>query len=220
MNVKGYIAIRRAFSLYRSAMGPASRITFDEYALMTHLALSEEPLRATDLARYQNVLRPTMTHRTSHLADKGLIKREDGTVDRRNVMCALTKGGRDFLAESSKDMVVTLHEGGSLSQVEPPRFLAYVHTMGAAQVSSLDMCLLGVHVLSGQEDTRTSVVNLVGLLGLLQPTVSMSLKTLVERGLLEREGTTVHLTDEGQAKVDALLRTISKLTVPHGLYVS
>lgn len=220
MNVRSYIAVRRAFALYRSAMGPASRITFDEYALLTHLALAQGPLRATDLATYQNVLRPTMTHRAYHLADKGLLERAAGSDDRRNILCTLTDDGHDFLIESSGDMIETLRQGDHLAQIDAPRLLAYVHTMGTAQVSSLDLCLLGVHVILGMDEGVPSVINLVRLLGLLQPTVSMSLKTLDKRGLLDREGTVVCLTDEGRARVAALEKTIRKLVVPNGLSVS
>ena len=161
-----------------------------------------------------------MTHRTCHLADRGLLGRSEGKVDRRNVMCVLTQAGHAFLADSSEDMVRTLRRGSKLAQVDPPRFLAYVHTMGTSQISSLDLCLLGVMVLSEDDETGPTVVGLVNLLGLLQPTVSMSLKTLESRGLLRRGSDGVGLTDEGLCAAKDLSDAIGRLVVPHGLAVN
>ena len=80
MEVREYLAIRRAYNTIRQRCDADKRLTFSEFAIACRLSLSPEGLRTSDIAEYQGCLRPTMTHRTKHLADFPYPGRERPSV--------------------------------------------------------------------------------------------------------------------------------------------
>lgn len=81
MKVCEYLSVRRAFGLVRQSTPASGRVTFDELGIMCHLANVGKPLRTSEIAEHQGVLRPTMTHRAGHLSELGLIERRMGRSD-------------------------------------------------------------------------------------------------------------------------------------------
>jgi DNA-binding MarR family transcriptional regulator len=58
--------------------------------------LEQEGLTLSDLARNLNMKAPTVTVIANRLEEKGLIRRERGTEDRRQVRLYLTESGKKF----------------------------------------------------------------------------------------------------------------------------
>lgn len=217
MNVREYLSARRAFSLVRQDLPASERITFEELAMLCHMANSQGPLRTSQIAEYQRVLRPTMTHRTSHLARLGLIVRTGSDADRRSVCCSLSERGAHVLSELLRKMCDKIKPPMSLARCTPDRMGRIVNAMGVASLSSADLVLLGLMGAEGGEGLAVS--DLVDSLGLLQPTVSMAVASLTTHGRVRRAGAgaprggLVLLTDEGRARALAITEEISSLRV-------
>ena len=52
MELKEYIALRRAYSLEGRASAQASRLTFEEVAILCHLRSAGEHMKTSDIATY------------------------------------------------------------------------------------------------------------------------------------------------------------------------
>lgn len=217
MDLKEYMSVRRAYNIVRQQVDAKERLTFEEFAIACHLCEADEPLKTSTIAEYQGALRPTMTHRTNHLEALGLIERAEGTQDRRNVVCSISAAGRARVAELAQLTCDQIPTGRALSRTAPDRILKYVDAMGAFFCKAGDLVLLGL--LSSDEESLT-IMQLVDVLGLLQPTVSMSVSTLAERGLVERgrgssmsHTTSVRLTDAGRDAASELATHITPIVV-------
>ena len=217
MDLKEYMSVRRAYNIVRQQVDAKERLTFEEFAIICHLCETDEPLKTSAIAEYQGALRPTMTHRTNHLETLGLIDRAEGTRDRRNVVCSVSEQGRSRVMELAELTCEQIPNGRALSRTAPDRILKYVDAMGAFFCKAGDLVLLGL--LSADEESLT-IMQLVDALGLLQPTVSMSVSTLAERGLVERghgsgasHTTCVSLTDAGREAAGELADHISEIVV-------
>ena len=216
MDLREYMSVRRAYNIVRQAVPSSERLTFEEFAIISHLANSGTPMRTSDIAEYQGSLRPTMTHRTNHLESLELIERREGSEDRRNVVCSISERGREHALELARLTCAQIPSGKPLSRTTPERALKYVDAMGSYYCKAGELVLLALYA---SEDDSSTIMGLVGALGLLQPTVSMSVAALAEQGLLVRERsssgahtTSVGLTDEGAslaaeiaARVDAIV---------------
>ena len=217
MDLKEYMSVRRAYNVVRQMVASEGRLTFEEFAIICHLSESAEPLMTSAIAEYQGALRPTMTHRTSHLEGLGLIDRVEGTTDRRNVVCSVTKRGRERALELAELTCAQIPNGHALSRTTPERVVKYVDAMGSFFCKAGDLVLLGLHSFEGE---AVSIMRLVEALGLLQPTVSMSVVSLAEHGLVTRERsasgahtTSVCLTREGTEAARKLVEQIDALVV-------
>lgn len=201
MDLKEFMSVRRAYNTVRQMVEAKERLTFEEFAILCRLSEATEPVKTSAIAEYQGALRPTMTHRTNHLASLGLIERTEGEVDRRNVVCAISESGRERVAELAGLTRAQIPTGRALSRTSPERIVKYVDAMGALFCKAGDLVLLGLYC---SEEPSLTIMQIVDVLGLLQPTVSMSVSSLGERGLVERsretEGThttSVSLTSAG-----------------------
>ena len=219
MELREYLSIRRAYNLVRKSMDSPERLTFAEFAILCRLDLSQSCLRTSEIADYQGSLRPTTTHRTKHLASLGLIERQKGSADRRNVVCAITDGGHDYAARLCTMTCDRISSTQPLGRTSPERVQRYVDAMGAISYMAGDLTLLGLYSFKGEP---TSISEIVTTLGLLQPTVSMSVAALEEEGLVERTEaispagthvTNVTLTDGGQDAARRLVSQIAKTIV-------
>lgn len=223
MNVREYLSVRRAYALVRQAEPAQERITFEEFAMLCHLANSSGMLRTSEIASYQGVLRPTMTHRTSHLAKLGLIERVSGESDRRSVCCSLSGEGMSSLERLLAAMCECIKAPMPLSRCKSGRMRRIVDAMGAVSPSSAELvlvCLLDQREGMGPEEEGLAVCDLVSRLGLLQPTVSMAVGSLVESGDVHRvplrgasRGLGVRLTPAGSERAHAFVGLIEALHV-------
>lgn len=217
MELREYLSIRRAYNLVRQEADAPERLTFSEFAILCRLDVSGGSLRTSDIAEYQGSLRPTMTHRTKHLSTLGFIERLKGDVDKRNVVCQITDEGRAAVQALCSRTCAMIPTGQALSRVAPDRMRRYVDAMGSISCMSGELILIG---LLGYGFENCSVTDLVGGLGLLQPTVSMSVSSLVEEGFLRRvqldsapRSARVALTDKGLEVARTLGSQIEALVI-------
>ncbi len=213
MDLREYMSVRRAYSLVRQSQPARERLTFEEFAVLCRLQVAGEPMKTSDIAEYQGALRPTMTHRTNHLAELGLISRGEGGEDRRNVVCSITPEGARFVDMVSERTCKEILPGQPLSRTLPERIVKYVDAMGSTFAKAGDLVLLAMLA----EDAQTvTITRLVDALGLLQPTVSMSVSSLVAEGLVERgpsRASGLALTPRGSARAAELASVIAEIVV-------
>ena len=88
LDLREYMSVRRAYNIVRQMVESSERLTFEEFAIISHLSNSGAPMRTSDIAEYQGSLRPTMTHRTNHLEELGLIERSEGEKDAPRSRCS------------------------------------------------------------------------------------------------------------------------------------
>ncbi|MDO4805644.1 MAG: winged helix DNA-binding protein [Coriobacteriales bacterium] len=217
MELREFMSVRRAYNLVRQETDTSRRLTFEEFAILCRLDIIDEPMKTSAIAEYQGALRPTMTHRTNHLAKLGYIDRVEGLVDRRNIVCTISDEGREEvrrLAELTKAQIIA---GQPLSRTTVDRVCKYVDAMGSMYCTAGEMVLLALI----ETDEVATITTLVDRLGLLQPTVSMSVSTLAENGLVQKESlenvssrsTCIRLTDEGKAVAQGLVDRIATIIV-------
>lgn len=218
MDLREYMSVRRAYNLVRQETAASRRLTFEEFAILCRLDVADGPIKTSSIAEYQGALRPTMTHRTNHLAKLGLIDRGEGTVDRRNIVCEISDEGRmqvQVLAESTRSQIPA---GQPLARTSAERVCKYVDAMGSVYCTAGELVLLA---LLSERDSLCTVTRLVDLLGLLQPTVSMSVGSLIEKGLVLREHVSeassrssyIVLTEDGRAHAQKIADRIAAIIV-------
>jgi len=218
LELRDYIALRRGYNLVRRGYPSEERLTFEEFAVLCKLYAGHARMKTSDIADYQHSLRPTMTHRTNHLVELGYIERAFGQVDRRNVYCSLTEKGTDLTAELCEAIRRQVIAESPSRRLTADRVCRMAEAMGTQAFHAGDLMLVGLRYCS---DENATISDLVKLLGLLQPTVSMSIATLEKRGYVVREQAehdtrVVHiaLTDEGKEKADRLIGLIRKMNIP------
>lgn len=220
MELREYMSIRRAYNLVRQDIEAKRRLTFSEFAILCRLTISGRGLKTSEIAEYQGALRPTMTHRTKHLSNLGLISSVKGSVDRRNVVCTVTDEGRACVRDLCERTRSQILPGQSLSRTTADRICRYIDAMGAIPCMAGELTLLGLSM--GGEEGMT-ISDLVNALGLLQPTVSMSVSTLVDEGVVTKSAevpgsrfVNIRLTESGWAQVEDLRARISDVVVRRG----
>lgn len=217
MELREYLSVRRAYNRVRQHAESEGRLTFEEFAILCRLQASDAPAKTSDIAAWQGALRPTMTHRTNHLAKLGLIERAGGEVDRRNIVCRISPEGTACVEELCERTRQEIPSGRALSRTSSERIGKYVEAMGSLYCTAGDLVLIG---LLDETTGACTIMKLVDKLGLLQPTVSMSVAALEERGKVGRVQTEegrraalVQITDEGRADAEALVERIASLVV-------
>lgn len=217
MDLKEYISVRRAYNVVRQMTPSEDRLTFEEFAILCRLREADCPIKTSAIAEYQGALRPTMTHRTNHLFDLDLIERAEGEVDRRNVVCSISERGCERVLELAGQTRAQIPSGRALSRTSPERIIKYVDAMGSLYCKAGDLVLLGLYC---AETDSLTIMQIVDALKLLQPTVSMSVSSLSESGLVVRSHTTggnhttsVALTEAGVEYAQALAERIESIVV-------
>ena len=190
MELREYTSIRRAYNLVRQRVDSSSRLTFAEFAILCRLLNVGTSLKTSEIAEYQGSLRPTMTHRTKHLSKLGLIERDKGDSDRRNVVCTISDAGVAYVHELCESACKEISAGHALARTTPERICRYADAMGSVPCTAGELTLLGLY--EAGVGSR-SISQLVEDLGLLQPTVSMSVAALEQEGMITR-------VSEGEAK--------------------
>jgi len=217
MELREFVSIRRSYNLVRQETPSNQRLTFEEFAILCKLGAESAPLKTSEIASYQGSLRPTMTHRTNHLDCLGLIERCEGSLDSRNVVCSISQAGRTYEHTLVRLVCGHIPSGRPLSRTSPERISMYVEAMGTAFFKAGDLVMLALHMLG----EGTTISGLVNTLGLLQPTVSMSVSSLEAAGLVKRtavgNGTSnaflVSLTSDGDTAADDLLTRVNSIVV-------
>lgn len=218
MDPKEYLVIRKAYNLMRQESGQADRLTFEELAILCVL-YDKEYMNATQIADFQQVSRPTMTHRGNHLAKLGYINREPGNMDRRQVCCSNTEAGRTECETQLKMLLERLPEsiarrmGRGKSAIENMR--KQIVAMSGHEILAGSLTLFAFAATELNEEV--TITRIVTLTGLLQPTVSMSVARLERSGLLERQRgsetsrrtTIVRVTKEGEQELRDMLEAVN-----------
>ena len=217
MELREYMSVRRAYNLVRQETDVSRRLTFEEFAILCRLDFADEPLKTSTIAEYQGALRPTMTHRTNHLAKLGFIERGEGKIDRRNIVCSISETGREHVKQLAEQTRAHISAGQPLARTAAERICRYVDAMGSVYCTAGELVLLA---LRNAGDEPSTVTQLVESLGLLQPTVSMSVSALIERGLVTRDrgpaslrSSSILLTDEGKVAADNIASRIAAIIV-------
>lgn len=218
MELREYMSIRRAYNLVRQQTDTARRLTFEEYAILCRLELAGVPIKTSEIADYQGALRPTMTHRTNHLASLGFIDRGEGLVDRRNIICSISEDGKKYVKELSDLTRGKIPTGQPLARISADRLCKYVDAMGTVYCTAGELVLISLYA---NDDQSCTVTGLVERLGLLQPTVSMSVGSMVEKGLVRRvradesslRALDIELTPEGRERAQTLAEKVYGIVV-------
>ena len=222
MELREFMSVRRAYNIVRQETEGPERLTFEEFAILCRLSLSPRPMKTSEIADYQGALRPTMTHRANHLSDLGYIERDEGTSDRRNIVCSISPEGRARMMDLAKKTCARIPTGQPLARTSPDRICKYVDAMGSVYCTAGELVQLCLYV--NAEGEGCTVTSLVARLGLLQPTVSMSVATLARRELVERKripgmsmrSTTIFLSEKGYEATRPLAERIESLVVRRG----
>lgn len=224
MDVQVYLSIRRSYNLLRQVTPLTQRITFEELAILSVLH-EREFMHSSEIADYQNISRPTTTHRGNHLFKLGFISRVMGAYDRRQVCCSITDEGRAEVSRLLSLMINHLTEKPSraplLSRLTVERMRKQIVAMGVDETVGANQVLLPFSFIDPDESDRAlSVSKIVDQTGLLQPTVSMTVTRFVEQGILERvtdqksksrKATSVQLTQAGFDELTASLEGIESM---------
>lgn len=212
------LAIRNAYNQVRQGSDAKRRLTSPEFAVLCHLIDVGTPVSVSQIAKHQEALRPTMTHRTKRLRSMGHMECVPGETDRRQVMCSVTEDGRRRVEELCRAYYELTRQRSKSLRLTTDRMCCYIDGMGTFECDASDLVLLAVHVLDPDECALSGIVR---FLDLMQPTVSMSVARLEESGLLEREtddgrrrGDRITLTDAGQERVCLLAEHIDGISIP------
>lgn len=217
MELREYISVRRAYNLVRQETETSRRLTFEEFAILCRLAFAGEPLKTSTIAEYQGALRPTMTHRTNHLAKLGFIDRGEGTEDRRNIVCKISDEGLEHVNQLAETTRAHIAAGQPLARTSSERLCRYVDAMGSVYCTAGELVILSLFV---EYDSPRTITQLVESLGLLQPTVSMSVSSLIKQGYVARSvsqessrSSFLILTESGKSIAETLADRISSIIV-------
>ena len=217
MELNEYLAVRRAYNRVRQLLLTEDRITFDEYALLIHLEAASRPVRTSEIATYQQCLRPTMTHRTHHLSELGFLDRQSGERDRRNIICTISEKGAAEVANLTKAVIAQLTVDPIYEETMTKKRLKHmVDAMGTCGTTARDLIILCLYAFNEKSLSVTDIVNRTGL---LQPTVSMAANTLIEGGFIEKVATPashrirMHLSDLGRAYAEEIKVDIEDIRI-------
>lgn len=107
----------------RRAMATGSQVLSATESWLLRRIAERGPVRMSELARWQNVDRSTMTVQIDRLQQRGLVQRAPDIADRRVVLVSLTDAGRHAHARS-REVALTVFQRllASWSHVEQQQF--------------------------------------------------------------------------------------------------
>ena len=223
MDTREAISVRRAYNRSRQTQTVAERLSFEELALLCFLREKSGSFIASALAETQHVLRPTMTHRLAHLEEHGYITREIDLRDRRAIRCAITDEGQEAVVRLTTEMTKQIEHGQPLGRATAARLEHYVTALGSSYIKVSDLILMCISL----DEDRAFVTTgyLANALGVLQPTVTMSLKKLQKQGYIKRgpvgddvpdvHRRSVHimLTESGETRAEEIKQLVGSLKI-------
>lgn len=220
MDLNQYIEIRRCFNAIRSHTPAASRIIFDEFAILCTLH-DRKGLPATEIASEQGISCPTMTHRGNHLAQLGYLSRAVSDEDRRRLRCTLTRKGTAYVHRTIETIIAQADPSAGLADAEVSEVIPIIAKMGTMPMSADALTLL---CFAHANLRSMPIMHIVEATALLQPTVSMAVLRLEGSGCIERpEGVPITgrrpvrrnsgcvLTDAGAEMAQEIARYVSEL---------
>ena len=185
VDLNQYLEIRRCFNAIRQEAPAASRIIFDEFAILCTLR-DRKGLSATQIANEQGISCPTMTHRGNHLSQLGYMTRAASNDDRRRLRCMLTRKGATYVAKTAQAIIDRSAETSSLRSLEAGDIVGIISKMGSMPMTADSLTLLCF----AMADVRSMpIMRIVEVTSLLQPTVSMAVLRLEGSGCIERPET-------------------------------
>ncbi len=182
MEISQYLEIRRCFNGVRQETPSASRIIFDEFAILCTLH-DNKGLSATQIAKEQGISCPTMTHRGNHLTQLGYMTRTASSDDRRRLRCSLSRKGTTYVHRTAQSIIDGAPEGSSLRDMDIDALVALIAKMGTMPMSADALSLL---CFAANGAASMPIMRIVETTSLLQPTVSMAVLRLEENGAIER----------------------------------
>ena len=215
-----FLEVRRCFNETRSNLPASARIMFDEFAILCVLH-GNKGLSATQIAQAQGISCPTMTHRGDRLSSLGYISRERSGDDKRRLKCALTRKGTLFVRRTVRELAERASDEAKLKGLEPAEVAEIVARAGSLPMSADLLTLL---CFAAADVASMPVMGIVGATALLQPTVSMAVLRLEEKGCIERpqdaqegarrpmrRGSGCVLTEEGRRRSAELAELVRAL---------
>lgn len=85
---------RRATGAMDASLRDRFGLSLDDYDVLHQLRLAGEPLRMTELAERLLVANSSCNRLVGRLVERGLVERQPGPTDRRQVLVGLTSDGR------------------------------------------------------------------------------------------------------------------------------
>ena len=218
MKLREYLSVRYAYNIVRQETTMGIRLTFEEFAILCMLSVSDLPCTTSSIADYQGTIRPTMTHRLHHLATLGLIQRHTGESDRRNIVCSVTDDGVRMVENLAERTIRCIPKGYPFARSSLRSMICRVVAMGSKPVSTSDLVLLAMLSLDFRP---VGVTELTKALGFLQPTMSMATASMREKGLIARTEHTsgdkrlifVEATKKGKARANEVSDVVSSIVV-------
>ena len=220
VDVNQYVEIRRCFNRIRQGMPAASRVTFEEFAILCELH-EHKGLSATQVAENQNISCPTMTHRGSHLSELGYLGRTSSNDDHRRLRCLLSRKGSSFVSRTIASLIDSSNPDAHLSEYEVSEMIPIIAKMGSLSMPADSMALL---CFEQSGEPSLSVMRIVEMTALLQPTVSMAILRLEDAGCIEtpeltpqvgrrlaRRNSGCVITEEGRAAAEKVAEVIFAL---------
>lgn len=181
MELSKYLEIRRCFNEIRQEAPSASRVIFDEFAILCTLH-DRKGLSATELANEQGISCPTMTHRGGHLSQLGLITRASSADDRRRLRCSLTRKGTSYVNRTAAFILDLAQPPEDYVGVAPEQIIGMVARMGTVNMAADSLTLLCYENAAADS---LPVMRIVETTALLQPTVSMAVLRMEKAGYIE-----------------------------------
>ena len=213
-----FLDIRKCYSVVRQRTASSSRIIFDEFAILCILQ-RDKSLTASKLAALQGISCPTMTHRGNRLCDLGYMTRQSCAEDRRKLKCTITRRGNTFVNKTLQAIIDLAPAESELAGYDSARLAdAVIRSASVPMAADSLVMLCFAHL----EYAPMTVMHIVEVTGMLQPTVSMALMRLETDGLVDRgkgaSGATATrkesgcvLTKAGIAASKQILETVQEL---------
>lgn len=219
MDIQKYLSLRKSYNIACKTLSTFEATTFEEFSILCHLNKCGDPQCVSSIATWQKALRPTLTHRTGHLESLGYISRLHGLLDGRSVACKITELGLTYIKTIASEMQHVLSTGVVLSRIDADRVLRYVDAIGSIAFKTSDLILLDLSIHASED---ISITDLVEHLVLIQPTVSMAVKSLEQEGLITRSKLVgdsarqhvMKLTAQGRALVQKFSYELNQITAP------
>lgn len=219
MDLGQYLSVRKRFSAQRRAMPAEGRLIFDEFAILCELH-DRHNASASSIAAAQGISCPTMTHRSNHLCELGLMSREPDSKDRRKLRCALTRKGTSFVHRTCNAIAQGCEESTGIASMDVKDVVKLVARVGTLPMPADDIVLVSYPAF---DVSSMTVMQIVDTTGLLQPTVSMAVLRLEKAGCIVRlvaenaDEPTVRrsvgcaITDAGLERAARLIESVERL---------
>ncbi len=121
------VAHRRVTDALDRELREGAGISLDEYDVLVQLRSADRSIRMTELAGRVLISRASTTRLVDRLVDRGWVRRDQATGDRRVVEVSLTSAGRAALRRASR-----VHLDGIARRFESPLADHDVASLGAS----------------------------------------------------------------------------------------